>query len=56
MPEVNNYIFQPLADIAKVNLIHFLTTPTPAESVGWYNSSYLIDIDNLEKVIKDSIY
>ncbi len=47
----NYYIFQPLAEVSKVNLIHFLTDPVD-DSVSLHAAAS-VDINNLEKLLKD---
>ena len=47
----NYYIFQPLADTADINLIHFLTDPLE-DQVSLHAPSS-IDLQNLDKLLKD---
>ena len=47
----NYYVFQPLADVSGVDLIHFLTTPTNGEVSVHAEAS--IDLKNLELFLKE---
>ncbi len=47
----NYYVFQPLADIANINFIHFLTNP--AENSDSVHANASVNIDELNKLLKD---
>lgn len=49
-PSVNYGIFQPLADVAKVNLIHFLTITENTQNV---HDNFLIDCNQLSILIEE---
>lgn len=51
VPSTNYYVFQPLADIAKVEFIHFLTIPS-TDDLNLHAEAY-VDLDYLNLLIKE---
>ncbi|MDQ7062044.1 MAG: glycosyltransferase family 61 protein [Sulfurimonas sp.] len=51
-PSVNHGIFQPLADVANVNLVHYKTIPQDYESI---HSNFMVDLDKIDFLLGESI-
>ena len=49
----NYYVFQPLAEVSKVDLIHFLTDP--ADDSSSVHASSTVDIASLDTLLKDTL-
>jgi len=49
----NYYVFQPLADVAGVDLTHFLTTPVDYDNDNDVHGAVTIDVNRLEMLLKD---
>ena len=48
-PSVNHGIFQPLADVSCIDLIHYHTIPQDINSI---HSNFMVDLDKIDVLIK----